>query len=648
MKSTKKTLCFLLALLMFLFCGITVFAKEAEKEIKFSEECYKAPLTYAGQSTWYFDFKVNFNDSAKEFFTENNTWSTGGYYDIALIFDEEVDVYSIKTEITGDAVYDCKIYPLSENEPWEYVGGKTVALVQIFVDANRTAKYKESSITFFYGGKKGCTITLINDVPIIDPDEVKSLTENGEDIWLGYEGISSYYYENYNYKTKRNGAYAISEDGFERIKGAEVCIADEVYDPEVDFWESFYVAIDDVKEGQKGINFYSRFGFKYSGSNDVILEEPMFRIGFFDKTPILGTYEVAYFSGYTYDDVREFFGKTGSDVVTYSIIQNYNTVKHRVEVDYRTEDTSEEFAFGFEEKDSPLSDYIIKTDSDILEKGKVYNEETGELSIDWQIDINGTLTITGEGMVVDSTWISGPYVIPGISGAPWCDYYEHINKVVIGEGITAMWGCFEGYKNITKVVLPSTIEFSEGLFADANLKTVGPVGGDYDIEYSWKEKIPAYFFSGYHNIESVVFPENIISIEKCAFFPCNNLTAAYFYSEPPQVYVADYENPSFDAERIILYYIEGMPYWRLPGFAGYYTAIFDPHENDIVYGDVNGDEKINVIDANMARRFAAKLIELDEKQFKAADVNGDGKVNVIDANLIRRFAAKLIDKFPVE
>ncbi len=67
---------------------------------------------------------------------------------------------------------------------------------------------------------------------------------------------------------------------------------------------------------------------------------------------------------------------------------------------------------------------------------------------------------------------------------------------------------------------------------------------------------------------------------------------------------------------------------------------------DISRGDVYVDGKINVMDANMVRRYAAKLIDLNEVQLKVADVSGDGKVNIIDANLIRRYVAKLIDKFP--
>ncbi len=69
---------------------------------------------------------------------------------------------------------------------------------------------------------------------------------------------------------------------------------------------------------------------------------------------------------------------------------------------------------------------------------------------------------------------------------------------------------------------------------------------------------------------------------------------------------------------------------------------------DVVYGDVDGNGKINVLDANFVRRASAKLITLEDNQMKAADVDGNGKVNVLDANYVRRYAAKLIDNFPAE
>lgn len=70
--------------------------------------------------------------------------------------------------------------------------------------------------------------------------------------------------------------------------------------------------------------------------------------------------------------------------------------------------------------------------------------------------------------------------------------------------------------------------------------------------------------------------------------------------------------------------------------------------SELLLGDVDGSGRVNIIDANMIRRHAAKLITLEEEQLQAADVNGDGKVNIIDANLIRRYVAHLIDVFPAE
>ncbi|MGN0628536.1 MAG: leucine-rich repeat protein [Oscillospiraceae bacterium] len=68
--------------------------------------------------------------------------------------------------------------------------------------------------------------------------------------------------------------------------------------------------------------------------------------------------------------------------------------------------------------------------------------------------------------------------------------------------------------------------------------------------------------------------------------------------------------------------------------------------SDAMIGDVNLDGKINVIDANMIRRSAVRLLFLNDAQKEVADVNGDGNINVIDANLIRRYIVNLIDKFP--
>ncbi len=58
-------------------------------------------------------------------------------------------------------------------------------------------------------------------------------------------------------------------------------------------------------------------------------------------------------------------------------------------------------------------------------------------------------------------------------------------------------------------------------------------------------------------------------------------------------------------------------------------------------GDVNGDGKVNAIDARKVLRVGAQLDTLEGDALLAADVNKDGKVNAIDARKILRVGAQL-------
>ena len=60
-------------------------------------------------------------------------------------------------------------------------------------------------------------------------------------------------------------------------------------------------------------------------------------------------------------------------------------------------------------------------------------------------------------------------------------------------------------------------------------------------------------------------------------------------------------------------------------------------------GDLNGDEKVNSIDARIALRAAAQIEQIDIGQKYAADIDGNGKVNSIDARQILRISAHLSD-----
>lgn len=73
-----------------------------------------------------------------------------------------------------------------------------------------------------------------------------------------------------------------------------------------------------------------------------------------------------------------------------------------------------------------------------------------------------------------------------------------------------------------------------------------------------------------------------------------------------------------------------------------------------VYGDLNGDGKVNMVDACLAKqRFLKKIDQFTDSTGStiddaAGDLNGDGKVNMVDAGLIKQKFLKKIDQFPVE
>ncbi|MBQ8796512.1 MAG: leucine-rich repeat protein [Clostridia bacterium] len=77
------------------------------------------------------------------------------------------------------------------------------------------------------------------------------------------------------------------------------------------------------------------------------------------------------------------------------------------------------------------------------------------------------------------------------------------------------------------------------------------------------------------------------------------------------------------------------------------TKPSEPAEDKDVLGDVNSDGKVNVKDATLIQKAAAKITKLDEAENMRADVNGDSKVNVKDATAIQKFAAKIETGFPV-
>lgn len=77
-----------------------------------------------------------------------------------------------------------------------------------------------------------------------------------------------------------------------------------------------------------------------------------------------------------------------------------------------------------------------------------------------------------------------------------------------------------------------------------------------------------------------------------------------------------------------------------------YNAYYDILEKyttglDVLMGDVDSNNKIEILDSTAIQTYAAELDALDDVALFAADVNGDGNVNIFDATCIQLHCAEL-------
>ena len=59
----------------------------------------------------------------------------------------------------------------------------------------------------------------------------------------------------------------------------------------------------------------------------------------------------------------------------------------------------------------------------------------------------------------------------------------------------------------------------------------------------------------------------------------------------------------------------------------------------MIYGDVNGDGIVDILDSIMIQKYTSGKTEFTPEQITAADYNRDGNVDLLDASAIHRDSA---------
>ena len=152
--------------------------------------------------------------------------------------------------------------------------------------------------------------------------------------------------------------------------------------------------------------------------------------------------------------------------------------------------------------------------------------------------IKNSVTFTGrsgdEPVFITPASVTNPYTgveyrITGVS-VSWLNS----SRLIFSNGVETVTGRFD--PDVEYVFIPSSVKVMRLPFYHSSLlKSVGPEGGSYDIEYAWKDSIPAESFCQHECLEKVVISESIKSIGNRAFQDCPRLNTVYNLSATPHV-----------------------------------------------------------------------------------------------------------------
>lgn len=144
--------------------------------------------------------------------------------------------------------------------------------------------------------------------------------------------------------------------------------------------------------------------------------------------------------------------------------------------------------------------------------GEIISNLCGE-TVTWNLDENGTLTISGTGAMYD-------YSAEDLEYAPWYEQRSSIQSVVVEDGVTTIGNyAFSECKNIATASIPnSVVRIGNHAFYYCKISTI-----TLPAEL---QEVGGYAFA-FTNLTSIKLPDTVTAIGIGAFCRCNVLKSAY-------------------------------------------------------------------------------------------------------------------------
>ncbi len=238
----------------------------------------------------------------------------------------------------------------------------------------------------------------------------------------------------------------------------------------------------------------------------------------------------------------------------------------------------------------------------------------------WTLNSEGVLTVAGSG----SMWNFDD------GHAPWAASLGSIKSVRIISGATSIGSnAFARCDALASVTIPEGVtSIGRGAF----YACYGLTGVTIPESVT---RIGRSAFNGCYGLTSVTIPKNVTAIGEYAFGSCRTLTEIRFEGSAPS-----FGELCFSVVTATAYYPMSNPTWTEEvrrGYGGEITWVGYGPEPERIPGDINGDGKVNAMDATLlatyvkARGNGVTIVD------GSGDVNGDGKVNATDAALLATY-----------
>lgn len=227
---------------------------------------------------------------------------------------------------------------------------------------------------------------------------------------------------------------------------------------------------------------------------------------------------------------------------------------------------------------------------------------------------------------------------------------EPVSALVFSDRVTAVNMSFWGFplQQVDKILLGDSVEtIGFNAFEEMTVRRVY-------LPESLKT-IEDMAFLCCEELETLTIPSQVETIGEWAFCTCSSLTDVTILSRDVQLDgsalgYTGYDGFELDAP---LTPIEGM---TIRGYAGStaeqyaeengFTFIPLDASGTVLYGDVDLDGTVSILDAVLLSKAASGSVTLNEDAMKNADCDADGTLGGNDAVVLLQFLVHLVDKLP--